>query len=78
MYSSYVRPILEYAAPAWRLHQVKHKTKLQKVQRYATRLIPELRGMSYEEKLLELNLTKLEDRRVREDMNTTYKILRGE
>ncbi len=37
----------------------------------------ELRGMSYEERLREMLLTTLEDRRVRGDMITTNKILRG-
>ncbi len=64
LYTTYVRPILEYAAPAWSPYLVKDKTKLEKVQRFATRLEPELRGMSYEERLRELNLTSLEDRRV--------------
>ncbi|XP_069187363.1 uncharacterized protein [Procambarus clarkii] len=76
-YTTYVTPILEYAAPARSPYLVKHKTKLEKVQRYATRLVPELRGMNYEERLLELQLTILQDRRVREDMITTYKILKG-
>ncbi len=77
MYTTYVRPILEYAAPAWRPYLVKDKTKLEKVQRFATRLVPELRGMSYEERLRELNLTSLEYRRVRGYMITTFKILKG-
>ncbi len=77
LYTTYVRSILENAAPAWSSYLVKHKTKLEKVQRYATRLVPEQRGMSYEERLREMHLTTLEDRRVRGDMITTYKILRG-
>ncbi len=77
LYTTYVRPILEYAAPAWSPYPVKHKTKLEKIQRYATRLVPELRGMSYEERLKELSLTSLENSRVRGDMITTFKILRG-
>ncbi|XP_069177444.1 uncharacterized protein [Procambarus clarkii] len=55
--TTYFRQILEYVAPAWSPYQVKHKTKLEKIQRYATRLVPELRGMSHEERLRELNLT---------------------
>ncbi|KAK8748335.1 hypothetical protein OTU49_016085 [Cherax quadricarinatus] len=77
LYTVYVRPILEYAAPVWNPHLIKHVKKLEKVQRFATRLVPELRGMSYEERLREIGLTTLEDRRVRGDMITTYKILRG-
>ncbi|XP_069188228.1 uncharacterized protein [Procambarus clarkii] len=60
LYTTYVRSILEYVAPAWSPYLVKHDTMLEKVQRYATRLAPELRGMSYEKRLKELNLTSLE------------------
>ncbi|KAK8729364.1 hypothetical protein OTU49_008790, partial [Cherax quadricarinatus] len=77
LYTVYVRPILEYAAPVRNPHLVKHVKKLEKVHRFATRLVPELRGMLYEERLREIGLTTLEDRRVRGDMITTYKILRG-
>ncbi len=35
LYTTYVRPILEYAAPAWSPYLVKDKTKLEKVQRFA-------------------------------------------
>nr|XP_053632169.1 uncharacterized protein LOC128688366 [Cherax quadricarinatus] len=77
LHTVYIRPILEYAVPVWNPHLAKHIRKLEKVQRFATRLVPELRGMSYEERLREIDLTTLEDRRVRGDMITTYKILRG-
>ncbi|KAA3669890.1 uncharacterized protein DEA37_0002748, partial [Paragonimus westermani] len=43
LYTVYVRPILEYAAPVWNPHLAKHVKKLEKVQRFATRLVPELR-----------------------------------
>ncbi|XP_069169873.1 uncharacterized protein [Procambarus clarkii] len=45
------RPILEYAAPAWNPYLVNHKSKLEKFQSFATRLMPELRSMIYEERL---------------------------
>jgi hypothetical protein len=77
LYTAYVRPVLEYAASSWSPHLKKHIMKLEKVQRFATRLVPELRGMGYEERLRELCLTTLERRRERGDMIGTYKILRG-
>lgn len=40
------------------------------------RLVLALRDMSYKERLKELNLMTLEDRRAREDMVTIYKMLR--
>ena len=45
------------------------------VQRRATRLVPGLRGLTYEQRLERLKLTKLIDRRFRGDMIQTYKIL---
>ncbi|XP_069194059.1 uncharacterized protein [Procambarus clarkii] len=51
--------------------------KIEKVPRFATRLVPDLRGLNYEERLKKLDLTILKDPRNRGDMTTTYKILRG-
>ncbi|XP_069175418.1 uncharacterized protein [Procambarus clarkii] len=75
--TTHVRPILEYVAPAWSPYLIEHKTKIEKVQRYATRQVLVLRGMSYKERLRELHLTSLEDRNSQEDMITTHKTLRG-
>ena len=47
------------------------------VQRRATKLIPELRELSYEERLERLGLTTLEERRIRGDLIETYKIVTG-
>ncbi|XP_069192800.1 uncharacterized protein [Procambarus clarkii] len=73
LYTTYEKPILEYEALAWSPYLIKHKTMLEKVQIYANRLVPELRGMSSWEKLREMHVTLLEDRRARGDMITTYK-----
>ena len=48
-----------------------------KVQRRATKLIPGIANLSYEEKLRELKLTTLEDRRIRGDLIEVYKKLNG-
>ena len=45
------------------------------MQRRAVRLIPGLKGLTYEQRLERLKLTKLIDRRFRGDMIQTYKIL---
>ena len=50
---------------------------LERVQRRATRLIPTLRELPYEERLKRLNLPSLDDRRMRGDMTETFKILKG-
>ena len=50
---------------------------LEKVQRRATKLIPEYRDLQYEERLQRLKLFPLAKRRLRGDMITTYKIING-
>ena len=45
------------------------------MQRRTTRLVPELRGLTYEERLRKLKLTSLEERRARGDMIETYKLI---
>ena len=50
---------------------------LEKIQRRATKLIPGLRGLTYEERLKECGLTTIETRRVRGDQIEVFKILKG-
>ena len=50
---------------------------LEKIQRRATKLIPELRDLRYEERLKECRLTTLETRRLRGDQIEVFKILNG-
>ena len=52
-------------------------TALEKVQERATKLVPELKSMPYEERLKVLELYSLKDRRKRGDMITMYKIYNG-
>ena len=47
------------------------------IQRRATKIIPELRDLSYEERLKECALTTLETRRLRGDQIEVFKILNG-
>ena len=49
---------------------------LEKIQRRATKLIPALRDLRYEERLKECGLTTLETRRVRGDQIEVFKILK--
>ena len=50
---------------------------LERIQRRATKMIPELRDLSYEERLKECGLTTLETRRLRGDQIEVFKILNG-
>jgi hypothetical protein len=75
LYKSLVRPHLEYCSQVWSPHLRKDVVKIEKVQRRATKLIPSLRNLPYEDRLKKLNLTTLEQRRIRMDMMEIYKIL---
>ena len=50
---------------------------LERIQRRATKIIPELRDFSYEERLKECGSTNLETMRLREDQIEVIKILNG-
>ena len=75
IYKVFVRPHLEYAVSAWSPWLKKDIEVLEKIQHRATRRISDIRG-TYPERLQQLNLTTLEERRVRGDAIETYKYLR--
>lgn len=76
LYKCYVRPILEFAGPVWCAELVRDKNALESVQRRATRL--PFRGNnrpSYEVRMRMAQLDTFENRKVRGDMITTYRIV---
>ena len=75
LYKAIVRPHLEYCIHAWNPHLRKDVDMLEKLQRGATKLSPELRVLTYEERLKECGLTTLDTRRVRGDQIEVCKIL---
>lgn len=77
LYKSLVRPHLEYAIQAWNPHLQKDILLLEKVQRRATKMILSLKYLPYEQRLTKLNLTTLDDRRLRGDLIETFKLLNG-
>ena len=50
---------------------------LERIQMRATKIIPELTDLSYEERLKECGLTTLETRQLRGDQIEVFKILNG-
>jgi hypothetical protein len=62
---------------AWHPYLKKDIIMLEKVQRRATRLIPEFRNKSYQERLRALDLPSLVYRRLRGDAIECYKYLHG-
>lgn len=77
LYKSLVRPHLEYCVQAWRPHLQKDMEVLERVQRRATRMIEECRGLEYQDRLRIAGLSTLETRRRRADLVEVYKILNG-
>ena len=77
LYTTLIRPHLDYASVVWNPYQLGHIRAIEKVQRRATRIIPEFRGYSYFDRLKALNLPSLVYRRRRMDMIMVYKIIHG-
>ena len=53
LYKAILRPHLEYCIQAWKPYGKKDIDKLERIQRRATKMIPELRDFSYESRLLQ-------------------------
>ena len=77
LYVSLVHPHLENASQIWNPHLIKDIQALEKVQRRATKLVPELQHLSYGDRLFAINLPSLLYRRRRIDMITVFKIVHG-
>ena len=75
LFKALVRPHLEYGAPIWSPALRKDVDRLEQVQRRATKMVPELRQLSYPNRLKRLKLPSLAFRRLRGDMVETFKIL---
>ena len=72
LYTSLVRPSLEYANAVWSPMYKKDAVAIENVQRRATKLVPKLKNLSYEERLKSLNLPSMYYRRARGDMIETF------
>ena len=75
LYKSLIRSHLDYGNLIFYPTTKKYKQVLENAQRRATRLVPELRGLSYRERLVELNLSTLDYRRKRFDIIQVFKII---
>ena len=73
-YKSLVRPHLECCVQAWHLHLIRDIQLTENVYHRATRMIPELHEKSYEQRLIEVSLTTLENRRLLGDLFEMFNI----
>ena len=77
LYKQYVRPHLEFSCQAWAPWSAADIDILEKVQKRAIRMVSGLRSQEYEERLGELELTTLKERRHQADMAMVHRILTG-
>ena len=70
-----IRPKLECAEVIWSPHNKKHGTKLERIQRITTKMVPDLGDLIYKERLKEMSLTTFEKRMERGDLITIYKLM---
>ena len=75
LHTSIIRPAMEYGAPAYHPCTRKEVAALEYVQRLGSRMVPELRHLSYPDRCRSLNLFTLEYRRTRADLLFLYRLV---
>ena len=75
IYKSYVRPHVEFAVPAWNPWSRGDVEVLENVQKRLVKQIQGLKGASYEDRLTELGMESLEERKAKIDIVQTFKII---
>ena len=74
---TYVRPLLEYNSVTWSPHLKYDIERIEKVQRRFTKRLHGFSGLSYNDRLKQLNINSLEHRRLYFDLLWCYKLLFG-
>ena len=77
LYITLIRPHLDYASVVWNPYQSGDIKTLEQVQRRVTRACPSIAHLTYDDRLIALNLPSLLYRRRCMDMIMMYKILNG-
>ena len=77
IYKTFIRPKLEFAVAAWNPWMEMDKNVLERVQQRMIRLLSDVRGKTYEEKLKDVGLLPLTERRERGDAIEAFKTLNG-
>ena len=75
LYTSMVRPHLEYGNVIWGPHYKGNIKAIEKVQKGATKIVPSLKNLPYVRRLETLNLPSLVYRRKRGDMIMCFKMM---
>ena len=69
---------MEHCIQAWGLQHRKDAQLLEQVQRRATKMLRELKHLSYKDRLRELGFFSLEKRRLQEDLTAAFLLLKGD
>jgi len=77
LYTALVRPHLEYANVVWHPRYKKEVEQLERVQRWATKIVCSLQNVPYRTQLRQMELASLVYRHYRGDMIEVFKYLRG-
>ena len=77
LYKSLVRPKIEHAVAAWSPWLEKDIECIEKVQKRLVRMLSNVRGNTYEDRLKDAGLTTLKERRARGDAIEAFKMLNG-
>ena len=77
IYKTFIRPKLEFAVAAWNPWMEMDKNVLERVQQRMIRLLSDVRGKTYEERLKDVGLLPLTERRERGDAIEAFKTLNG-
>ena len=77
LFVTIVRPHLEFGNVAWSPRFNKEIDLIEKVQARATKVIPGMKGLSYEQRLRVMKLPSLQYRRKRGDLIEVYKYVNG-
>ena len=75
LYKSIVRPHLEHAMQFWSPHLRRDINKMEKIQRRATKMIPKIRNHCYHQRIQDLQLISLVQRRLRGQLIEVIKYL---
>ena len=73
LYTTYIRPQMEFAIPAWNPCLIKDINVLEKVQRRSTKVPHEMKHLNYEARCNYFNLSSLKMRRLRGDLIQKFK-----
>jgi ribonuclease P/MRP protein subunit RPP40 len=77
VYKLYIQLHLEFAVPAWSPWTKADSEVLEKVQRRAVGMVTGLNSKDYEDRLKELGMSSLSQRREEMDLSEMYKIMTG-